>query len=137
MSSDQLQENQQDKLRVDKWLWAARFFKTRNLASEAIAGGKVHLDGQRVKPSREVRVGTHIRIRKGSVQWEIVVCGLSRQRRPAREAVLLYEETEQSRQRRQEDADRLRQERARLGEVVGRPSKKGRRLIHRFKTLSS
>ena len=119
---------------MDKWLWAARFFKTRSLAGEAVAGGKVRLDGQRVKPGREVRVGAHIRIRKGPVQWEIIVCGLSPQRRPAREAALLYQETEQSRQRREAAADRLSLERARQGEAAGRPNKKDRRLIHRFKT---
>lgn len=120
-------------IRLDKWLWAARFFKTRQLAVEAIAGGKVHLNGQRTKPGREVRVGSHLRIHKGHLEWEIVVREISKQRRPASEAVHFYEESQESveRRRQQTEEDRL----IRAVDVPSlrtRPSKRDRRLIHRF-----
>ena len=119
-------------MRLDKWLWAARFFKTRQLACEAINGGKVHLEGQRTKPGKEVRVGNRLSIHKGSLAWDLVIMGLARQRRPAREAAELYEESEESRLRRQQLTEERRQLRA-AGEVQrGRPSKKDRRDIERF-----
>ncbi|MCB2263293.1 MAG: RNA-binding S4 domain-containing protein [Candidatus Thiosymbion ectosymbiont of Robbea hypermnestra] len=119
-------------LRLDKWLWAARFFKTRRLAVEAVNGGKVQVDGQRAKPSRTVRAGTRLTIHKGSLQWELVVQATSRQRRPAPEAALLYTESEESRLRRQA----LARERRESGDsgpgAGGRPNKRERRLIQRF-----
>jgi ribosome-associated heat shock protein Hsp15 len=122
----------QDEIRLDKWLWAARFFKTRQLAVEAINGGKVQVNGQRAKPGRSIRTGTRLSIHKDTLQWEIEVLGLSRQRRPATEAVLLYAEDEASRLRRQE----LTRERRELGVAAGhpgeRPTKRDRRLIQRF-----
>ena len=75
-----------DAIRLDKWLWAARFFKTRQLAIEAINGGKVHVDGQRVKPSRVIRAGSRLEIHKESLRWEIEVLAINKQRRPAAEA---------------------------------------------------
>jgi ribosome-associated heat shock protein Hsp15 len=119
-------------IRLDKWLWAARFFKTRQLATEAINGGKVHLDGQRTKPGRTIRPGTRLTIHKGSLSWEVRVTGVSKQRRPAAEAAALYEEDEASRLRRQEQVRARREEGAAVAPRGGRPSKRDRRLIHRF-----
>jgi ribosome-associated heat shock protein Hsp15 len=89
------------KLRLDKWLWAARFYKTRRLAAEAIAGGKVHLNAQRVKPSKEIHVNDALHINKNGYSWELNIIGLHKQRRPAQEARLLYQETEESQTKRQ------------------------------------
>jgi len=128
-----IQPEQSESLRLDKWLWASRFFKTRQLAVEAINGGKVQLNGQRTKPGKEVRVGSRLRIHKGSLEWDIVVSAIPKQRRPATEAVHFYEEDEQSRERRQE----LVEEQRRLKALAPRqrpikPSKKDRRMIQRF-----
>ena len=83
-----------DAVRIDKWIWAARFFKTRGLASEAILAGHVHLNHVRVKPSKDVRVGDELEIRIGTTQWTVVVVALSDKRGPAKVAQLLYSETE-------------------------------------------
>ena len=117
-------------IRLDKWLWAARFFKTRQLAVEAINGGRVQVNGQRAKPGRAIRPGTRLSIHKGSLEWEIEVLGLSRQRLRASEAALLYTEDEASRLRRQE----LTRERRELGagHPGERPTKRDRRQIQRF-----
>ncbi len=120
-------------MRLDKWLWAARFFKTRQLAAEAINGGKVHLNGQRTKPGKEVRVGSQLRIHKSSLEWDIEIKILPRQRRPASEAVHFYEEREESIRRRQQITAELREQRAAAGgRQTGKPSKRDRRMIHRF-----
>jgi ribosome-associated heat shock protein Hsp15 len=121
------EETRDDRLRLDKWLWAARFFKTRSLAAEAVSGGKVHYKGQRVKPSRAVEVGAEIRVTQGPIEKVVIVRGLSGQRRPAPEASLLYEETEESRQRREVEVQRLKEQR--LGHPIshGRPTKRDRR----------
>ncbi len=121
------------KMRLDKWLWAARFFKTRSLATEAIKGGKVHVDGKRVKPSKEISIGSRLEITKEPYSWEIMVLALNNQRRPASEAVLLYEETPESHDRRQQEVARRRAEKEALGQPLRRPDKKQRRQIHRFK----
>lgn len=118
-------------MRIDKWLWAARFFKTRSLATEAISGGKIHVDGHRVKPAKDIRVGSEIRIRKNELEWSVTVLGLNTQRRPAPEARLLYEESEESRQRRVDQVAERQQQT--LAQRERRPSKRGRRQIHRFK----
>src|SRR5687768_13958074 len=89
-----------DAIRLDKWLWAARFFKTRSLAAEAIGGGKVEISGTRPKPSRSVRPGDELTIRRGSYEWTVIVRGVARLRSPASEASALYEETEASRRKR-------------------------------------
>ncbi len=126
-----------EKVRIDKWLWAARFFKTRSLAKHAIEGGKIHCNGQRVKASKEITVGTQLKIRHGWDEKEIDVIDLSDQRRGAPEAALLYRETTQSIKRREEHAA----QRKALGERDGaqqrqRPNKKQRRQIHRFRELT-
>jgi ribosome-associated heat shock protein Hsp15 len=117
--------------RLDKWLWAARFFKTRNLAIEAVNGGKVHVDGQRVKPARAVRPGSRVSVRKGPYELIVVVRSLCAQRRPAPEAAQLYEETAESRSRRERLAAEMRQAAVQRDRHAGRPTKKERREISR------
>jgi ribosome-associated heat shock protein Hsp15 len=117
------------KVRLDKWLWAARFYKTRALAKEAIEGGKVHHRGERCKPGKEPRVGDEYVIRTGFDERTVVVRALSVVRRGAPEAQLLYEETAESRTRR-EDAAALRKAGALGIQTDGRPTKKQRRQIH-------
>ena len=121
------------KVRLDKWLWAARLFKTRSLAKQAIEGGKVHYDGARSKVSKEVEIGARLIVRQGWDQKELEVTALSAQRRGAKEALLLYQETEQSIQRREDEAG---QRKALQGTGLiskERPNKKQRRQIHQFK----
>jgi ribosome-associated heat shock protein Hsp15 len=116
-------------MRIDKWLWAARFFKTRSLATEAVAAGHVQVEGARVKPAREVRIGDTLDIRRGSVTWTVEVRALAERRGPATEAATLYEETKES----QEARERRRLERrlaAPLGADLGaRPTKQDRRRL--------
>jgi len=125
-------DSKDEDIRLDKWLWAARFFKTRQLAVEAINGGKVQVNGQRSKPGKTVQAGTRLIIHKGSLEWDLVVKGISRQRRPATEAVLLYEESEESRLRRQALIRERRESGAPSRAVAGRPTKRDQRLIQRF-----
>jgi ribosome-associated heat shock protein Hsp15 len=122
-------------VRIDKWLWAARFFKTRNLAADAVNGGKVHVNGQRCKPSRDLRVGDVVTITKDQNNWEIRVTDLNKQRRPAKEAVTLYSEDEASVNKRLEQIELRKQQQALMpaSERERRPNKKQRRQIHRFK----
>ncbi len=122
------------KMRLDKWLWASRFFKTRKLATEAVQGGKVHLKGQRTKPGKEVQVGSLLSISKNSLDWEIEVLVLPKQRRPASEAVTFYSESPASIEQREKQLTELRVLRAANPQRTTRkPNKKDRRLIHRFK----
>lgn len=118
--------------RLDKWLWAARFFRTRAKAKDAIDGGKVHVNKQRGKPGRELAIGDTLQITQGWDEKVAVVKTLSDQRRNAEIAQQMYEETEESIQRR---ALRAEQRKAAGQQVVtrGRPSKRDRRLIHRFR----
>ena len=120
--------------RLDKWLWVARFFKTRGLAATAISGGKVQVAGERVKPSRHVGPGTRLDIRRGPVQWQVVVRGVARQRRPAPEAALLYEETPQSIAQREHEAEQRRLAAGARRERLGKPSKRERRDATRLKS---
>ncbi len=117
-----------DKLRIDKWLWAARFYKTRTLASEEIAKGRVAVNGQEVKPAREVKVGDTVSVRQGPLLRSVLVRGLSGVRGPAPVAQQLYEETPESVQAREAAAEqrRLAPEPA-LAIEQGRPTKRGRR----------
>ena len=125
---------QTDSLRLDKWLWAARFYKTRKLAAEAVAGGKIHLNGQRTKPGKEVKIGSKLMISKDHYTWDIAITGINSQRRPAKEAVLLYEETAESHAKRQQQVAQQREEKALFNQSHDqRPNKKQRRQIHRFK----
>lgn len=119
-----------DKVRIDKWLWAARFYKTRSIAKQAIEGGKVHVDGQRAKASKEIATGATLTIRQGWDQQEVEVLALSDQRRGADVARTLYRETEASIARREQaSAERRAGDAGIRGE---RPNKKQRRQIHRF-----
>lgn len=120
------------RIRLDKWLWAARFFKTRTLAAEAVAGGKVYVNDQRAKPSHLARVGEKLRIQRGPYEWVIEIKALSRQRGPTKEAALLYEETAASRQRREELIEQRRLQRSADSQPATRPTKKDRRRIVRF-----
>ena len=122
----------EEKVRLDKWLWAARFYKTRAIAKQMIEGGKVHYNGQRTKCSRHVEIGAVLEIRQGFDEKEIVVLALSDQRRGAPEAQKLYQETDASIQKREAHAA----ERKAMGSGLNprnRPNKKDRRLIRSFK----
>lgn len=120
------------KLRLDKWLWAARFFKTRRLASDAISGGKVHLNGQRAKPSKEVQINDALQIGKNGYIWEVIILNLNAQRRPAKEASQLYAEQEDSLKRRQA-LEAINKDMYASTPRSERPNKKQRRQIHQFK----
>jgi ribosome-associated heat shock protein Hsp15 len=120
-------------VRVDKWLWAARFFKTRALAAEALDGGKVDLNGERAKRAKLVRVGDTLRVRLGPYEHVVVVRGVSERRGPASEAALLYAEDPDSRARRERLAELHRLAKPAFGFGEGKPSKKQRREIRRFK----
>lgn len=121
------------RVRLDKWLWAARFFKTRSLASEAATGGKVVVNGERAKPAKPVHPGDEVRLRMGPFEHVLVVRALSERRGPAREAQALYDETAESRAARTRLAEQLRLAPAAfLFEEGGRPTKKDRRDLARF-----
>ena len=124
---------QQDKVRLDKWLWAARFFKTRSLAKAAIDGGKVHLEGKRVKVSKEISTGDTLQIRQGWDEKVVTVLLLSDQRRGASDAQMLYEETAESLARREELAAARKAAGGMIDRPAHRPDKQQRRQIHRFK----
>ena len=121
-----------DRVRLDKWLWAARFYKTRALAGEAVSGGKVHLQGHRVKPSRAVKINDRFEIQRGFERFEVVVTGLSERRGTATEAAALYRETEASAVRRAQEAEKRRLAALARPRSERRPDKKQRRQIHRF-----
>lgn len=119
-------------MRLDKWLWAARFFRTRNLSRDAIEGGKVWYQGARPKVSRDVELGAEIRIRQGFDEKTVLVRALSAERRGATEAAQLYEETPASIAAREVEAAGRRMARAGFQAPPTRPDKRDRRLIHRF-----
>lgn len=123
---------QLDSMRLDKWLWAARFFKTRPLASAAVGGGKVRLNGQRCKPGRMIEIGNLLTIQKGNLIWEVAVRSLPKQRRPARETHLYYTETATSQARRQAQIAQMQAERANYTPSEHKPDKRNRRMIHAF-----
>ena len=125
--SDDLQQ------RLDKWLWAARFFKTRSLAAEAVNGGKVHLNGERAKSSRNVKAGDQLQITRGKYEFIITVEGINKTRRPATEAQQLYIESQASIQKREELSLSLKILNANSPYSDKRPSKKQRRQIVKFK----
>jgi ribosome-associated heat shock protein Hsp15 len=120
----------EEKIRLDKWLWAARFFKTRSMASQAVAGGKVHVNGQRIKPARIVHVGDVLQITRETVTFMVTVLAVSGRRGPAAQARLLYEESEESIKAREEQRD-IRKMQAGPS-PTGRPSKRDRRKIREF-----
>lgn len=116
-------------LRIDKWLWAARFFKTRSLAAAAVEGGKVRLNGSNTKSSREVKVGDAVDIVTGELRWSVIVRGVNAQRRPAAEARQLYEETAESLARRTRELEMRRLAPMPGADIKGRPTKRAGRLI--------
>jgi ribosome-associated heat shock protein Hsp15 len=118
-------------LRLDKWLWAARFFKTRSLAQKAVAAGKVKLNDERVKPAHEIRIGDAIMVR----EWQVHVKALSDRRGPAEEARKLYEETAEGRAERERRADLRRWGTEPARALKGRPTKRDRRLLERLPIL--
>ena len=124
-----------EKVRLDKWLWAARFFKTRTLAKDAIAGGKVRFNGERPKPGRLVEVGTQLTIRQGWSEKTVLVLKLAENRGPAPVARQLYEETADSAKNREDEAWLRHQLQAAQMPPPRRPTKKQRRQIHRFKDV--
>lgn len=121
-----------DRVRIDKWLWAARFFKTRSLAKAAIESGKIKVDGQRAKPSREIAVGTTLDIRQGWDDKVVLVTALSEQRRGAPDAAKLYQETPESVQKREAEAIKRKELNESLAHPGQRPTKRQRQQIHRF-----
>ncbi|GBD32199.1 Heat shock protein 15 [bacterium HR33] len=125
------QAETQKSVRLDTWLWAARFFKTRALAARAIDGGKVKLNGERAKRSKEVTPGDEIRVKKGPYEFVVIVRGLSEKRGPASEARTLYEETPESVWERQNLKALMRAEPLPVYKGKGRPTKKERRAIER------
>lgn len=132
MASNKSDNHSGNRVRIDKWLWAARFFKTRAQAKQAIEGGKVHCDGARTKPSKELEIGMKLQLRQGYDDKIVIVKGLSDQRRGAPEAQLLYEETDESIQRR-EQLHAQRKAQPKHWPSPTKPNKKQRRLITKFK----
>ena len=119
-------------LRIDKWLWAARFFKTRSLAAKAVDGGRVKLNGERTKPAKEVKPGDSLTIHAGELEWVVSVLELSERRGPAEAARRLYAETPESTERRLRAVAERRIQVGPVRQERSRPTKRDRRLIHRF-----
>ena len=126
-------EREQGRVRLDKWLWAARFYKTRTLAAEAIGGGKVQVNGDRAKRARPLEVGDEIRVRQGPYEHRVVVRELSERRGPASQAAALYEETAESREAREKLAIQLKTLHSAFAPEGGRPTKRDRREMERLR----
>jgi ribosome-associated heat shock protein Hsp15 len=122
----------EESVRLDKWLWAARFFKTRVLASQAVTGGKVHLSGNRIKPSRKVKLDDCFEVRRGYERFEVIVTGLSERRGSATDAQGLYRETDDSVARRVAEAEKRKLAMMQRPQTSSRPDKKQRRKIRQF-----
>jgi ribosome-associated heat shock protein Hsp15 len=122
-----------DAVRLDKWLWAARFFKTRSLATAAVTAGEVRVARERVKPARMVREGDEVQVRRGDDVMDIVVRAVSEVRGPAPVAQRLYDETDESRRRRAEAAERRRLAREPALDIKGRPTKRDARVLRRLR----
>ena len=118
-------------LRIDRWLWAARFFKTRSSAAAAVTGGKVRVNGQRTKPAKAVRAGDRLDVRRGERRWEVDVLATAERRGPASEARTLYVELPESVERREREREREEQRARRLAAGAGRPTKRDRRRLDR------
>jgi ribosome-associated heat shock protein Hsp15 len=127
-----MDDDDSHRVRIDKWLWAARFYKTRSLAADAVEGGKVQVNGERVKPAKILKSGDALSIRNGPYAWEITVLVPGERRGSATEASKLYSESDQSRKEREEKSALLKIERQSNPFPGGRPTKKQRRQIIRF-----
>lgn len=125
--------DKQKQMRLDKWLWCARFFKTRGLAADAIKSGKVLINDKRVKPARTIVPGDHLLVRRGAFQYALTIRELCHARKPASEAVLLYEESPDSIHQREIMAEQIRVDRMAGPQPRGRPTKRERRELIRFK----
>lgn len=121
------------KVRLDRWLWAARFFKTRRLAVDAIQGGKVAVNGGSAKPGRSVKAGDRLEVTKGTQRFEVVVEGVAEQRGPAREAEALYHETEESIQAREKERENRRKTGGKAPHPGERPDRRSRRRLSELK----
>jgi ribosome-associated heat shock protein Hsp15 len=121
-----------DRVRVDRWLWAARFYKTRALAAAAVAGGKVQVNGSRAKPAKPVQVGDHLRVRVGPYDWILVVRAVTGRRGSARDAQLLYDESPEGRAARERLAEQHKMAPAPAYQGKGRPTKKARRELQQL-----
>ena len=121
-------------LRIDRWLWAARFFKTRSTAAAAVSGGKVHLNGQRTKPAKAVRAGDRLDVRRGDDRWEVTVLATAERRGPASVARTLYEELPESVERRLREREARRERHLAAAAGAGRPTKRDRRILDRYTT---
>jgi ribosome-associated heat shock protein Hsp15 len=125
--------DEHDRIRIDKWLWAARFYKTRALAAAAVEGGKTQVNGERVKPAKLLKAGDALIVRNGPFAWDIMVLALSERRGPVAEAAKLYRESEESRRMREQKTALLKAERQSAPVYAkGRPTKKARRQIIKF-----
>lgn len=120
-------------VRIDKWLWAARFYKTRSLAQQAVEGGRVRLDGERVKPARELKAGDALAISVGEYEWQVTVTGLAERRGSADLARSLYRESDESRARRQAMVEMRRLTPEPSQAIKGRPTKRERRALERLR----
>jgi ribosome-associated heat shock protein Hsp15 len=126
-----MSDKDKDNVRIDKWLWAARFFKTRSLAAEAVERGRIKINAENVKPARSVKINDKILIDNGSTRWEVIVLGLSGTRGPAPVAQALYRETELSIEKRANDQEARRLFPEPSSTIKGRPTKRARRAIER------
>ena len=124
--------DQENRVRIDKWLWAARFYKTRSLAAEAVDGGKAQVNGERIKPAKLLKPGDRLSIRNGAYTWDITVLALGERRGSAAEAAKLYSESDESRKAREEKIAMIKAERQSNPFPGGRPTKKARRQIIKF-----
>lgn len=122
-----------EQVRIDKWLWAARFFKTRSAASDAVLGGRVHVNGERVKPSKDVRPADTVEVSAGETRWTVVIAALADKRGPASVAATLYEETPESVAAREQRAAERRVARPFGSDLGARPTKRARRQIEQLR----
>lgn len=122
-----------EKVRLDRWLWAARLYKTRSLAAQAIEGGKIQVNGDRAKRSKLLQIGDQVRVRRGPFEYQLVVRALSEHRGPAAQAATLYQESDASRQRRETLMAQLRMARVPTYEGKGRPTKRDRRRLEKLR----
>lgn len=126
--------NELSTMRLDKWLWCARFYKTRSLAADAIKGGKILVNEAKPKPSKTIPAGARLKIQRSPYQFDVTIVSLAKSRKSAKEAALLYQESEESIQKRGEISARLKLDALNNPRTIGRPTKRNRRHIIRFKT---